>query len=134
MTLQVVLDTNIIIFASEGNFNLSFEIERLIPQKHEIIFLSACMNEFDYLINKQPKMKRHKKFASKLLETIQLVDYNPIDIKTVDEKIIHYAKLNAPNCIVVTNDNHLKKLLREENIPVIFVKTYNHLELLGNLE
>jgi rRNA-processing protein FCF1 len=134
MTIQVVLDTNIIIFASEGNFNLSTEIERIIPQKHDLIFLSTCMNEFNFLTNKEPKMKRHKRFATKLLKTIELVEYNPSDIKTVDKKIIQYAKLNTPNCVVVTNDNHLKKLLREENIPVIFVKTYNHLELLGNLE
>ncbi|NHK29872.1 MAG: hypothetical protein FK730_00880 [Asgard group archaeon] len=133
MTLQIVLDTNIIIFASEGKFNLNTEIDRLIPQKHDIIILSSCMNEFEYLINKQPKMNKHKKFATKLLETIQLIEYDPIEIKTTDEKIIQYAKLHAPNCVIVTNDNHLKKLLREENIPVIFVKTYGHLELLGNI-
>lgn len=133
MTLQVVLDTNIIIFASEGKFNLTTEIERLIPQKHDIVFLSTCLNEFDYLIDKQPKMKKHKKFAMKLLETTKLIDFDPVEIKTTDEKIIHFAKLHVPNCIIVTNDNHLKKLLREENIPVIFVKTTNHLELLGNI-
>ncbi|NHJ38561.1 MAG: hypothetical protein FK731_00915 [Asgard group archaeon] len=133
MILQIVIDTNIVIFTSEGKFNLSREIERLIPQKHEIILLSTCLKEFEYLINKKPKMKKHKRFAKKLLKTIKLVDYDPMEIKTTDEKIIHYAKLKYPECIVVTNDSKLKKLLRDENIPVIFVRTINHLELLGNI-
>ncbi|NHJ48846.1 MAG: hypothetical protein FK733_13765 [Asgard group archaeon] len=132
MTIQVILDTNIIIFLSKGQFNLQAEIERLILQKHEIVILSTCMNEFDYLIMKEPKMLKHQKFAQKLLTTIKLIEFDPVDIKNTDMKIIEYAKLNSPNCVVVTHDRRLKKRLVTEGIPVIYYKSQSHLDLIGS--
>ena len=108
------------------------EIERLIPQKHEIVLLSTCLREFDFLVKKHPKMIKHQKFARKLSETIKLVEFNPEHIKNTDMRIIEYAKMNAPNCIVATNDKPLKKRLISENIPVIYVKSRDHLGLIGS--
>jgi rRNA-processing protein FCF1 len=127
------LDTNIIILLADGTFNLNKEIERLIPQKHVIIFLSACLEEFNYLVKKKPKMVKYQQFAEKIIKTLKVVDFNPPDIRTTDSKILAFAGANVPNCVVVTNDKRLKKRLLENDIPVIFLRTKTHLELLGSV-
>ncbi|MBN1329714.1 MAG: PIN domain-containing protein [Candidatus Heimdallarchaeota archaeon] len=131
MSLEVVLDTNILIFISDGKFNIQSEIERIFPQKHEIVILTACLKEMDYLIKKKPQMSRHKKFIEKFLPTIKLIDFDPENITETDKKIVAYAEKYTDSVIVATNDVELKNLLRNQNLPVIFVRTFNHLELVG---
>ena len=132
MTLYIVLDTNILLLASEGKFNVTSEIERLVPQKHEIVFLSACLKELEFLAEK-PKMSRKILFARKLLEPLQIVEFDITDDITIDDKILQYAIENKSQCVIVTNDNELKKRLLEHNIAVIFIRSKSHLELVGKL-
>jgi len=132
LTLYIVLDTNILLLASEGKFNVTSEIERLVPQKHEIIFLSACLKELEFLAEK-PKMSRKILFAKKLLESLQIVEFDLTDDITIDDKILHYAIENKSQCVIVTNDNELKKRLLEHSIAVIFIRSKSHLELVGIL-
>ncbi|NHJ32571.1 MAG: hypothetical protein FK732_06895 [Asgard group archaeon] len=132
MTLYVVLDTNILFLASEGKFNLTKEIERIIPQKHELVFLSACMKELDFLA-KKPKMSQKILFARKLLETLRIVEFDLDEDLTIDDKIVRYALENKSQCVIATNDNELKKRLLEQNIAVIFIRSKSHLELIGAL-
>ncbi len=132
MSLEIVLDTNILLLATDSKFNLSSEIVRIVPQKHEIVVLSACLDELELLSNK-PKLARQILFAKKLIETLNLVFYNPKDIKNTDDKIIQYAIENKDKCVVVTNDIGLRRILREHNLPIIFVRSKKHLELEGVL-
>ncbi|MHA1212380.1 MAG: type II toxin-antitoxin system VapC family toxin [Candidatus Heimdallarchaeota archaeon] len=131
MTLQVLLDTNILIFIAEGKFNLHSEIERLIPQQHELIILTACMEELKVLATQKPKMARILTFVEKLLEKIKLVEYNPRNIRLTDDRIVRYSRDHPDNCIVATNDLGLKRKLLKHNLPIIFVRGKNHLELIG---
>lgn len=134
MTVQVILDTNIPVLAIEGNFHLHDELERLITQKHDIIFLSACLREMNIIEKKGRKLSRAIQLAKKILEQIKIIEYDPANITNVDDVILSYAKENRPNCVVVTNDKELKQKLRKEGIPVIFVKTIDHFELLGSID
>lgn len=132
LTLYVVLDTNILLLTSEGRFNITREIERIVPQKHEIVYLSACLRELEYLAEK-PKMSRKILFAKKFLESLQIVEFDLPDDITIDEKIVQYAIENKSQCVIVTNDNELKKRLLEHSIAVIFIRSKSHLELVGTL-
>lgn len=132
MTLYIVLDTNILLLASDGKFNLTREIERIVPQKHEVIFLSACLKELEFLAEK-PKMSRKILFARKLLESLQIVEFDLTDDITIDDKIVQYAIENKSQCVIVTNDNELKKRLLEHSIAVIFIRSKSYLELVGTL-
>jgi rRNA-processing protein FCF1 len=127
-----VLDTNILLLASEGKFNITSEIERIVPQKHEVVFLSTCLKELEYLAER-PKMSRKILFAKKMLESLQIVDFDVSDEITVDDKIVQYAIENKSQCVVVTNDLELKNRLLEQNIAVIFIRSKTHLELIGTL-
>lgn len=132
LTLYIVLDTNILLLASEGKFNITKEIERIVPQKHEVVFLSACLKELEFLAEK-PKMSRKILFARKLLESLQIVEFDLTDDITIDDKIVEYALENRSQCVIVTNDIELKKRLLEQNIAVIFIRKRNHFELVGTL-
>jgi len=129
----VLLDTNIPLLLSKNTFHLSSEIERLIPQKHSIIFLSASMKELDYLSERNNKLSREISFARALVEKFELIVYDPENIKFVDDKIVQFAIENKQNCVVVTNDNELKKKLIKNEIPIIFIRKKKYLELIGKI-
>lgn len=129
----MVLDTNIPILLAKGLFHLDSEIVRILPQKHKIVFLSACMKELDYLAQRNPKLVREVSFAKQLITKYEILDYDPTEIRTTDSKIVEFALENKNNSIIVTNDNGLRKRLRKNNLPVIFIKTHGHLELVGNI-
>lgn len=133
MELQIVLDTNIPILIMESKFNLQSELERLVPQKHTIVFLSCCIDELNLISKKTPKLAKQTAFALKFLERFQIIDFNPKNIRSVDDKIIQYAIENNPFCVVVTNDKELRHKLRNKSIPVIFIRTRSHLELHGTI-
>ncbi|NHJ87525.1 MAG: PIN domain-containing protein [Asgard group archaeon] len=133
MAIQVLVDTNVLLLAAEGKFNLDAEIDRLVNQKYDFIFLSACLEELEFIKEKNAKLIRKIVFAKTLLKKIKIIDFNPPQIKTVDEKIIQYAKENSSQCVVLTNDLPLKESLLANNIPVINIRKKNHLELIGVL-
>ncbi|MHA1743714.1 MAG: PIN domain-containing protein [Candidatus Heimdallarchaeota archaeon] len=130
MPLEVILDTNIIIYLSEGKFNLNFELERLLTQEFNVVILSACIAELEILAKREMKMKKHLLFLEKLRKKITVINYNPETIPTTDEKIIAYATKEPPEKVVVTNDKDLKKKLRKKGVPVIFVRKKTYLQLL----
>ncbi len=117
----------------DSKFNLQSELERLVPQKHTIIFLSCCIDELNRLSKRTPKLARQTAFALKFLERFQIIEYSPKNIRFVDDRIIQYAIENKPFCIVVTNDRELRYKLRKNEIPVIFIRTKSHLELFGSI-
>lgn len=129
----MLLDTNIPLLLSKNIFLLSSEIERLIPQKHSIIFLSASMKELDYLGRRNYKLSREVSFARALIEKYEIIEFDPENIKFVDDKIVQFAIENKQKCVVVTNDNELKKKLNKKEIPVIFIRKKRYLELIGKV-
>lgn len=133
LVLQIVLDTNIPILIMTSSFSLESEIERLVPQHHSIVFLSVCVTELDLISKKSSKLAKQVAFAKKFVERYQIIEYDPQNIRYVDDKIVHYARENQPNCVVVTNDKELRKKLRELKIPVIFIRAKGHLELRGSI-
>ena len=132
MTLQIIIDSNILLLTAEGQFNLHAEIERLVPQKHRLIFLASCVEELDLVAKKSRKLASSVKLAKEIGSKLEIIDDNNTSQKFVDDKILEYAIANQP-CVVATNDKELKRKVRKQQIPVIFVKTKSHLELLGTV-
>jgi hypothetical protein len=132
--IKVLLDTNIPLLLYDGGFNLQSELKRLLPQDHQLVFLSASERELQYIASRGRKLARKVSFAKKFLETITVVEYDPPEIETVDEIIINYAVDEKNTCIIVTNDKDLRRRSRKKKIPVIFIRTRRHLVLDGSLE
>ena len=133
MTILVVLDTNIPLLLARGLFNLDIELERILPQDHKIIFLSACLKELEHLSKKSTKLAQAVKFAKQFLERYEIIDFNPQNIKETDDKIVAFAKENKGKILVATNDKQLIKQLRKNALPVLFIKTRGHFELIGSI-
>ena len=136
LILEIILDTNILIYISEGKFNIHSEIERIIPQKHELVILSASIEELKYLSKKQPLMKKHLRFIQNLYlsKRFKKVEIDKDERIVTDQKIVNYALEEKSIRLVATNDIKLKNQLREEGIAVLFMKTFNHLELIGYIK
>lgn len=129
--IKVILDTNIPILLAKKNFHLESEIERLIPQNHSLIFLSTSIKELEYLEKK--KKSRDIALARVIVEKFEIVDFDPENIKFADDKILLYAINQKPESVLVTNDKELKKKAQDNGVPVIFIRSKNHLELIGSI-
>lgn len=114
---NVVLDANALIMPFQFSVNLEDEIDRIVP-KPDIFVPSSVIDELKGLKRKDALMlsKRYK-----------IVDVR----KNRDAGVIEAAeKLDA---VIVTNDKELKQKAREKGIPVAFLRSRSHLELLGEI-
>ena len=134
MTIKVILDTNIPLLLAKKNFHLETEIERLIPQNHSLIFLTASIKELEFLEKKKKKKSREIALAKLIAEKFQIIEFNPENIKFADDKILQFAKNNKPDSVLVTNDKELKKKAQDSGVPVIFIRSKSHLELIGTIK
>jgi len=125
----VILDTSAIFMCFEFSIDIENEILNLIG-KSRITIPKPIFNEIKLLsIKGKGKKKLIAKSSLKLIEKkYELIDIN-IE-KSGDDAVIQYAK-NLYG-YVVTNDIELKKRLRNESIPVIFLRGKQKLFLEGN--
>ena len=125
----VLLDTNAIFMLFEFSINLENQILNLIG-KSNIMIPKPIFDEIELIANKGKDNK--KKIAKSSLKLIKN-KYKIIDLninKKGDDALIDYAK--ELSSIVVTNDNELKKRLRHQSIPVIYLRGKQRLHLDGN--
>lgn len=114
--IKVILDTNALMMPFEININLERELDRLLGV-YEILIPSSVIDELEKL------SERDKAASSALILTER---YNIINTsKKGDFSIIYLAK--ELKAIVVTNDKVLRKKLRKEGIPLIFLRGKDHL-------
>ncbi|NMC59907.1 MAG: nucleotide-binding protein [Candidatus Methanofastidiosa archaeon] len=122
----VILDTNFLLLP--GRFNLWIEsIEDVIERKCEILIPSNVISEIKK-IELTGADKISKEIALKIAERYRVLDLEG----PVDRSILDYAKKNK--CIVATNDMKLKSDLRNNNVPVVFLKKGSRLALEGYIE
>ncbi len=116
---RVLLDANIILAPTEIQIDLLGEIHRVLPGKVELITLEPVYRE----------LKRRKRgIGIKILEALK-VKVLPAT-GPADQAILDFAN-KTPGVVVATNDEDLKRKLRERSVPVIFVRGKQKLELEG---
>jgi rRNA-processing protein FCF1 len=115
----VILDTSAIFMCFEFSINLNDEITKLIG-KSFITIPKPIYNEIKILsIKGKEKKKKIAKASLKLIKNkYEIIDIN--NDKIGDNAILQYAK--NLNGIVVTNDKELRKKLKNESIPVIYLR------------
>jgi rRNA-processing protein FCF1 len=125
----VLLDTNAIFMLFEFSINLENEILNLIG-KSNIMIPKPIFDEIELIANigKDNKKKIAKSSLKLIKNKYKIIDLN-IN-KKGDDALIDYAK--ELSSIVVTNDNELKKRLRHQSIPVIYLRGKQRLYLDGN--
>ncbi|MEW6069171.1 MAG: PIN domain-containing protein [Candidatus Thermoplasmatota archaeon] len=116
--VKVLLDTNALLAVFQFKIDLEKELDRLLG-RYEILVPTSVVKELKGL------KSRYALAALKLSER-----YNKVELKgEVDNAILELAKKG--NIVVVTNDRALRRKLRTNKIPVIFLRAKTHLELAG---
>ena len=133
MTVKVIIDTNFLFIPAQFQVNIFEELMTLLNQHIDLVMLSPTYQEL-LKISKQgsPKLRRHALLALKLAEKCHVVHIETNSEETNDDLIVRLAK--KWNCPVATNDRKLRKKLRKEKIPTIFLRQKAFLELEGNIQ
>jgi len=126
---KIILDSNFLFVPFQFQIDILKELESIMG-RFEPIVLSTTVEELKKLATtKSEKTRRQTSSALRLTEKCTLVtaEKNPED--TSDDVILRKAKEWA--CPVATNDRNLRKRLRKEAIPTIYLRQRKRLELEG---
>ena len=94
------------------------EVERLVSQKHKFVTLEPVVAELERLDNKG--------IGKKVLKRVEVI---PCRERNADNAIVNYARKGG--IIVCTNDGVLRKRLEKEDVPTIYVRGKDKLEIKG---
>jgi rRNA-processing protein FCF1 len=92
---------------------------------------STVVQELEGIKRKNSKTNREVEFTKKLISQCNILETSLGKGETVDDLIIRTAK--NINAVVATTDMGLKKRLREQNIPIIYLRQRKKLELEGSI-
>jgi len=132
VTLKVILDSNFLLIPTQFKIDIFESMMNLLNQRHELTILSSTLHELQTIGQKgPPKLRKQAQVALKLAEKCRTVKIEKSKDETNDDVIVRIAaEWRSP---VATNDRELRKKLRNQNIPVIFLRGESRLELEGAL-
>ncbi|MGC8936056.1 MAG: PIN domain-containing protein [Candidatus Methanomethylicaceae archaeon] len=117
-TVPVLLDTNILLYSVSEPFEIKSQIEKIGFKK--IVITEGVKRELERIANSG--RTKEKKFAKLSLEIANRFEVlpDPLIGGTVDDQLLYLSKNYG--YIVATSDALLRKRLRKEGLPVIFIK------------
>ncbi len=132
MPVKVILDTNFLMLSPVFHGDVFEELDKSIGRRTEKIVLMPVYQELERISKKGDKKVR--KQAETVLKHIEKDDFKSVDIElksseTVDDLIVRIATLWK--CFVATNDRALRKRLIISEIPVVYLRQRNRLEVKG---
>lgn len=132
MPLKVILDSNFLFVPAQFKIDVFEELMKLLNQRFEPILLSSTYQELQKMAEKgSPSRRKKASLALKLAEKCRLVNIEQETGETNDDVILRIAtQWKSP---VATNDRELRRRLRAQDIPVIFLRGKSRLELEGAL-
>jgi uncharacterized protein len=128
--LKVIIDSNALFVPLQFKIDIFHELECLLNRHFDLILPSAVKHELETLAGKgSPKTRKEAAYALKLAEKCRLVEVNAGSLMDVDDVIV---KLAAEwKAVVFTNDEQLRKRLRDISVPVIYLRQKSRLEIDG---
>lgn len=132
MTIKVILDSNFFFIPSQFKIDIFEELMNLLNQRFEPILLSSTFQELRSMAEKgSSKRRKQASLALELAEKCRLINIEKETGETNDDVILRIAtQWKSP---VATNDRELRRRLRAQDIPVIFLRGKSRLELEGTL-
>lgn len=127
--LQVILDTNFLMIPGLYGVDIFSELDRILDRKHEILVPEVVIGELEHLEEEGDSSERRA--ASLALDLASRTEEIPSQ-GPADEEIIRLAR-GDDRVVVGTNDSDLKKRVRNEGIPVIFLRQKSHLDISGTV-
>ncbi len=128
---KVIFDANFFFLPFQFKIDIFNEIESLIG-RFEPIVLSTTLEELRKLSKtKSEKISRQALLALKLAKKCKVIKANRRSGENYDDVIVRLARKH--NSVVATNDSELRKKLREEGVPTIFLRQKAYLQIEGYL-
>ena len=117
----ILLDTNMLLLIASG-LNVFEQIEEKLATRPIYIVLKPIIEELEKLTRKsQPSIRRKAKFALEIAKKYcKIIDIEASPKEKVDDIILEYATKHG--VAVATNDKELRKKLRENGIPEIYLR------------
>ncbi len=124
---RIILDTNFLMLPGTVKLDIFSEIERILPEKHEICIMDKTLAELENIKKTQSGAdKRAAQLAFGLIKAKGLKTIASPQDKNVDQLILDTA---GREDIVATNDAALKQKLKEKGVPLIILRQKKYLEL-----
>ncbi len=128
--IKVIFDSNFFFIPSQFKIDIFEELTNLLNQRFDPILLSPTQKELQRLSKESsPKTRKQASLALKLAEKCRVVDVEKGLRETNDDLIVRVAV--EWKCPTATNDQQLRKRLRNLGVPVIFLRQRHRLELEG---
>ena len=114
----ILIDTSFLISIVELGKDIFSMINEHIGENLPFVILKSVENELHTLISKGDSIGLKAKSALNLITNFNIIDYD--ENNNVDDSLIKITK--KINFIVATTDNDLRKKLRDNHVPVIYIK------------
>jgi rRNA-processing protein FCF1 len=128
--LKVIIDSNALFVPLQFKIDVFCELECLLNRRFDLILLSVVKRELETLAGKgSPKTRKEAAYALRLAEKCRLVEVDAGSLVDVDDVIVKMAA--EWKAVVFTNDEQLRKRLRDISVPVIYLRQKSRLEIDG---
>ena len=130
--LKIILDSNALFTPLKFKIDLFEDLRKLLNRNFELVLLFSTRLELERkATHGSSSMRKNAALALKLAERCNPLDFDQRTSAFTDDIIVQAAaKYKYP---VFTNDRHLRKRLRDINVPVIYVRQKSRLEIDGRL-
>lgn len=129
---RVILDANFLFIPIQFNLDIFEELTKLLNQHFIPIVLSSTVKELQGLTESTSlKTQKQAKNALEIVGKCRVVPIEKSVNETFDDVIVRIS--TEWKCLVATNDRNLKQKLREQSVPVIYMRQKKRLELEGSV-
>ncbi|NJE00758.1 PIN domain-containing protein [Thermococcus sp. JdF3] len=130
----VIPDTNFLLVPGQFGVDIIGELNRVLDVRFRIAVPNVVLQELEVIERKsRGKDLMAIRMAKKLAERFEVVEMGRFGERPIDDQIFDFAVKNE-RVVVCTNDRGLKKRLRENGVPVVYLRSKKILELEGMLE
>jgi len=128
--VSVILDSNFLFIPGQFGVDIFEELQRLFEGPVRCVVPAPVTEELRLLRREaKPKARKMVDFALALTGRCEVAEENLLQGEMVDDAILRLAQ--RWGCPVATNDAQLRKRLRAEGIPVIYLRQRAYLEVDG---
>ncbi len=123
----IFLDTNFLMAIGQmTSFNLSYELDRVLPGKRKLIVLRPILNELTKLHQSgKIKVEKEAQIALTYVEKYCKIWQSDYDHKNIDFILLEYGERH--NGMIATNDRQLKRLARKKGLLTLFIRNQSYL-------
>ena len=110
------------------NFNLSYELDRVIPRNRVLVVLEPIFSELKKLhLKGNPKERMESRVAIEFVHKYCQQWPSEYNHRNIDFILLQYGK--ERHGIIATNDRKLKRMARKKGIKLLYIRNQRFLEL-----